>query len=171
MFVLSSARLPRLSRLQPLARQRGTGTRFQPHSGLLWGEGKTSRFLGPRAFSLESLEWAGWCRSSKNSDRAQKARPSQVQPETPVHPPGLGFLRAPIPELLSGNKCHPSPCLSPRTDAFGGSVPRLCGDLAAARVPGSHWGCGAGGGSGLPGAGEKGAGPSGQRCWTGCQAS
>lgn len=42
----------------------------------LWasaGGGETSRFLGPRAFPLESLEWAGWCRSSKNSDRAQKA--------------------------------------------------------------------------------------------------
>lgn len=73
MFVLSSARLPRLSQLQPLARQRGTGTRFQPHSGLLRGEGRTSRFLRPRTFPLESLEWAGWCRSSMNSDRAQKA--------------------------------------------------------------------------------------------------
>lgn len=57
MFVLSSARLPRLTRLQPLARQRGTGTRFQPHSGLLRGEGRLPGSWGPEP-SLWSL-WSG----------------------------------------------------------------------------------------------------------------
>lgn len=157
MFVLS-ARLPRLSGLPPPARQRGTGTRSQPHFGFCGVAGRTSRFSWPRAFPVE---WAGWRRTGS-------PRPSRVQPETPVRPPGLSLLGAPLPELLAESKRRSPLCLSCRGRTRWAARGRgAAGTPPQHRYPAAAGAAGVGGGAGLPGVGEKGAGLAGRRCWTG----
>lgn len=66
-------------------------------------EGRTTRFCGPRAFPVESLEWAGWCRGPKNTDRAQGAPdPLESNLKPLCIPLGWGSSESPSPSFSLG---------------------------------------------------------------------
>lgn len=66
MFVLWSARAAAAERA--LAPGQAAGSRALVPSPLWASAGGTSRFSGPRAFPVESPEWAGWCHGPKPPD-------------------------------------------------------------------------------------------------------
>lgn len=110
MFALSSARAAEAKRTPALGLAARNG---EPVRTPLWAAAGRENFSvwGPRAFPEELLEWARWCGGPVNSDRAQGAPdPPRVQPEPRcilLGTAGLGFLRAPLPELLAGRKHRP----------------------------------------------------------------